>query len=92
MILKSGDQVAIIGPASQLRGPDVGLLHRAVDLLQSWDLGVQVRVATDHHFYLAGPDVVRAEHLHGALADPDVKAIFCLRGGYGTPRLISHLD
>lgn len=29
---------------------------------------------------------------HAAFADPDIDAIFCLRGGYGTPRLLDGVD
>ncbi|MHA6577884.1 S66 peptidase family protein [Pseudomonas yamanorum] len=42
--------------------------------------------------YLAGSDDVRLNDLHGAFADPSIDAIFCLRGGYGTPRLLDRLD
>lgn len=42
--------------------------------------------------YLAGSDDVRLRDLHAAFADPDIDAIFCLRGGYGTPRLLDRLD
>lgn len=34
--------------------------------------------------YLAGSDEVRLRDLHAAFADPEIDAIFCLRGGYGT--------
>src|SRR5476649_972412 len=42
--------------------------------------------------YLAGSDDVRLRDLHAAFADPEIDAIFCLRGGYGTPRLLDRLD
>lgn len=42
--------------------------------------------------YLAGSDDTRLNDLHAAFADPDIDAIFCLRGGYGTPRLLDRLD
>ncbi len=42
--------------------------------------------------YLAGSDEVRLNDLHTAFADPEVKAIICLRGGYGTPRLLDRID
>ncbi len=64
----------------------------AVSLLGWWGLHVQVRVDGGNHFYLAGPDPARAEHLNAAFADPRCRAIFCLRGGYGSPRLLPHLD
>ncbi len=42
--------------------------------------------------YLAGSDAVRLRDLHAAFADPAISAILCLRGGYGTPRLLDQVD
>lgn len=42
--------------------------------------------------YLAGSDQARLQDLHDAFHDPEVDAIFCLRGGYGTPRLLDRVD
>lgn len=42
--------------------------------------------------YLAGSDDVRLHDLHAAFADSEVDAIICLRGGYGTPRLLDRID
>jgi len=42
--------------------------------------------------YLAGSDEARLQDLHDAFSDPEVDAIFCLRGGYGTPRLLDKID
>ncbi|KGU83994.1 S66 peptidase family protein [Pseudomonas mediterranea] len=42
--------------------------------------------------YLAGSDDTRLNDLHGAFANPEVNAIICLRGGYGTPRLLDRID
>jgi muramoyltetrapeptide carboxypeptidase len=92
MSLAQGDTVAIVAPASQVRGADRDLPAAAADLLRSWGLEVRFAVEHGHHFYLAGTDADRARHLTGALLDPDVRAIFCARGGYGSARLLRHLD
>ena len=42
--------------------------------------------------YLAGPDRQRLDDLHAAFADPDIDAILCMRGGYGSMRLLDQLD
>jgi muramoyltetrapeptide carboxypeptidase len=44
------------------------------------------------HRYLAGDDARRAGELAELIADPQVGAIFCARGGYGCDRIISLLD
>lgn len=42
--------------------------------------------------YLAGTDAARAAELHRLFVDPDIQAIFCCRGGYGSQRLLPYLD
>jgi len=42
--------------------------------------------------YLAGSDEARLKDLHAAFADSEVDAILCLRGGYGSPRLLDRID
>ena len=89
--LRPGDTVSVIAPASQCRREDRDLLDAGVALLERWQLRVRVRVDEAYHFYLAGPDQVRAGHLLEALADGETRAIFCMRGGYGSMRLLPAL-
>jgi len=42
--------------------------------------------------YLAGSDRQRLQDLHDAFADPSIDAILCMRGGYGSMRLLDQLD
>ena len=42
--------------------------------------------------YLAGHDEQRVEDIHAAFADPEVDAVWCVRGGYGCTRLLPMLD
>ena len=42
--------------------------------------------------YLAGTDQQRLDDLHAAFADPQVDAILCMRGGYGSMRLLDQID
>ncbi|NIS26616.1 LD-carboxypeptidase [candidate division KSB1 bacterium] len=42
--------------------------------------------------YLAGKDDERAADVNDMFSDPDVAAIFCTRGGYGTPRILDKID
>ena len=89
--LREGDTVAVIAPASSWENRSE--LLRGVAGLEAW--GLQVRLGehvNDRHGYMAGTDADRAADLHAALRDPEVRAIVCLQGGYGTPRLIPLLD
>lgn len=42
--------------------------------------------------YFAGDDRLRLAALQAALADPEVDAIVCARGGYGLTRILAQLD
>jgi muramoyltetrapeptide carboxypeptidase len=42
--------------------------------------------------YLAGTDAERVADLHAAFLDPEVEAVWCVRGGYGTARLLPMID
>ena len=42
--------------------------------------------------YLAGTDAERAADLNAAFADPKIDAVWCIRGGYGTSRILPYLD
>jgi muramoyltetrapeptide carboxypeptidase len=91
--LHAGDRVALVAPA----GPTaVEQQVRARALLQGWGLDpVSYPSATALHpraAYLSGADLVRARDLVDAWCDPEIAAIFCLRGGYGTIRVLDLLD
>jgi muramoyltetrapeptide carboxypeptidase len=90
--LKAGDTVAIVAPSGILKNRE-DEIERAKALLKSWNLHVIVgkRVfSQDNHF--AGTDEERCEDFQNALDNPTVSAIWCARGGYGTVRVLDHLD
>jgi muramoyltetrapeptide carboxypeptidase len=89
--LREGDTVAVVAPASSWENRSE--LLRGVAGLEAWGLKVRLgEHVNDRHGYMAGTDAARAADLHAALADPEVAAVVCLQGGYGTPRLIPLLD
>ena len=89
--LRPGDTVGIVAPASSWENRSEIL--RGIAGLEAWELKVKLgEHVDDRHGYMAGRDQDRLTDLHAILADPYVKAIVCLQGGYGTPRLIPSLD
>ena len=89
--LRPGDVAALVAPATvnydQLR------VELAVETLEAMGLEVVVgKHVLDRFGYLAGTDADRAADLNNAFADPDVKAIFPLTGGWGASRLLPLLD
>jgi len=89
--LRRGMTVGLVTPASNAWEDED--IHFAIDVVKS--LGFRVKQG-EHLYqrtqYLAGPDSARAQDLNAMFADPDVDAVFCLRGGYGTPRILPLLD
>lgn len=88
--LRPGDLIALVGPS----GPAPReRLETGIAYLEG--RGYRVRPATHlhaRHHYLAGRDEQRAADLRAALADPEVRAVVCARGGYGTGRIVDRLD
>ena len=89
--LHEGDTVGIVAPASGWENRSE--LLRGIAALEGWGLKVKLGAhVNDRHGYLAGRDEDRVADIHAALADPEVRAIVCLQGGYGAPRLIPLFD
>lgn len=91
--LKEGDKVALVAPSGPPEEPKV---KQAVALLRSWGLdpvlGKNVLAKHPRAKYLAGSDKQRATDIHDAWMDPEIRAVFCIRGGFGTVRLLDLFD
>ena len=89
-LLKRGDRVRLIAPASPF---DPALFRAGQRVLEGLGL---VPVVSRGEFarqgFLAGSDHRRAENLKRALQEEETKAVWCIRGGYGTARLLPLLD
>ncbi len=89
--LRKGNLIGIISPASTPSAQEK--IDKGVRYLES--LGYRVKIGKHvmaQHGYLAGTDEQRAEDLNDMLRDRSVRAIFTIRGGYGTPRLLHLVD
>lgn len=88
--LKKGDKVAIVCTARKFSSQEA---QQALQLLESWGLiGVLGKTIGVDCNQLGGTDQQRIEDFNTQLADPSIKAIWCARGGYGTVRIIDHID
>ncbi len=89
-LLQSGDVVGICSTARKISETE---LLPAISVLNSWGLEVKPgkTLGAEHHQF-AGNDDLRTRDFQEMIDDPEVKAIFCARGGYGTVRIIDHLD
>ncbi|MCU0453432.1 MAG: LD-carboxypeptidase [Bacteroidetes bacterium] len=89
--LRPGDLIALIAPAST--PPNQERINGGVAYLERRGYRVVVgKHVTDVHGYLAGTDDARLEDLNEFIRNPDVRGIFAIRGGYGTPRILDGVD
>lgn len=89
--LNPGDTLAIVAPASA--PPDAAAIDKCVEAVR--ELGFKPKLsrnARKRWGFLAGTDEQRADDLMRAFTDPKVRGILCIRGGYGTSRLLRMLD
>lgn len=88
--LLKGDTVALISPSSGIEA------NRIDDAIKSMEeLGFKTKLgrsARKTNGFLAGTDKERLDDLHDAFADKDVKAVWCIRGGYGATRYLPQID
>lgn len=87
--LPANARFAIVAPAGPAR--------LDADKAHQWfaDRGYQCRLYPGVNLtdgYLAGSDQQRLQDLHDAFQAPDIDAIVCMRGGYGSMRLLDALD
>jgi muramoyltetrapeptide carboxypeptidase len=89
-VLRAGDAVALVSPAGPVAETRV---QAAVRELSAWGLRPRVYPhALDSQGFLAGSDANRVADLNDALADPEIRAVLCSRGGYGVQRILEHVD
>ena len=89
--LKPGDTVGLITPATYVSDPDrIALAERTMRFFNlKMQMGRNVRKRTG---YVGGTPEERLADLHDMFRNPDIKAVFCIRGGYGSAHLLDAID
>ncbi len=88
--LKPGDRILLLSPSGNMAPEPV---VTAVNVLRSQGYQVELSChALGCAGIFSGTDNERLADLQAALHRPDVAAIWCIRGGYGTMRIIDRLD
>ena len=89
--LEKGDAVGVLALACKV---DFEALKPAIELMEN-DWGLKVTLGeslTSEYHQFAGTDEVRANDFQLMLDNPEIKAIFSARGGYGSSRLLDNID
>ena len=85
--LQPGDLLRVIAPSGTLR--EVDAFHQGVEIWRRRGYRVELPANWDaSNGYLAGTDNQRRQQLASAWYDPDCRGIICIRGGYGSARLL----
>ena len=89
--LKKGDTVGLLALACKV---DFEILKPAIELMENvWGLKVILGESlTSEYHQFAGTDEIRANDFQLMLDNPEIKAIFSARGGYGSSRLLDNID
>jgi len=89
--LNFGDRIGIVTPASP--PPDPNAIDHSIAVLESFGFKVELAASARKRLgFLAGNDRERARDLMRMFSTPKIRALFCLRGGYGTARILPLLD
>ncbi len=89
--LTRGSRVALVAPAGPLLERDDLARAEALCRALGYDPVLGPNTA-ERYGYFAGTDEQRLADLNGALRDPEIAAIWCIRGGYGTTRILDQVD
>ena len=88
--LKPGDLITLVSPSSPIPREKLDFLYGLLE-----GEGYRVEAAPNAFAtgdYLAGSDEGKLDDLHYAFSNPETKAVFCTRGGYGAARIVNRLD
>lgn len=88
--LKQGDKIGVIAPSSTC---EMELLEPGLAFLKDNGFEVVLHPQTNcEHGQFSGTPEEKLDALHEYFADPDIKAIFCTRGGNGAVHLFDQID
>ena len=89
--LNKGDTVGLVAPSSFISTERIDECVKAVE-----NLGYKVKISDNldaqYAGFMAGSGKVRGEWINKMFADPEVDAVFCIRGGDGSSRIMEYLD
>jgi muramoyltetrapeptide carboxypeptidase len=87
--LRPGDRIAVVTPSGMV---DPERLAAGAAVLEELGFAVSLPKPLTAHRYFAGSDDDRREQLLAAFAAPEVRAVWCARGGYGVARFLPRVD
>jgi muramoyltetrapeptide carboxypeptidase len=90
-MLRPGDRVCVVDLSTAIHDP--AAIVRARSIIEALGLIPEFSAHILDRSREFGASVrERLADLHGAVADPNIKGIFCARGGYGVSELVADID
>lgn len=88
--LKEGDKIGLISTARKISSEE---LKPAIETIKQWGLEpiLSKNIFNEYHQF-SGTDEQRKSDLQDMLDHKEIKGVLCVRGGYGTTRIIDQLD
>lgn len=88
--LKPGDTIGITSPAGYITLEDT---QSAVNKMKEWGFNIKLGSSIGKRdFTYGGTDAERLADFQQMLDEPNIKAIMCARGGYGSVRIIDKIN
>lgn len=85
-----GDEISVISPSSPTNSQ---IINSSLLKLKNLNFNFKIyKNLYENIGYLAGEDEKRAEDFNSALKDKNTKAIMCMRGGYGSLRIMDLIN
>lgn len=89
--LKKGDTIGLVAPAGFMH-PDK--MQTCIETLEDWGYNIALGSTTQSNSetYFSGTDTERLRDLQAMMDDKNIKAILCVRGGYGMSRIVDDIN
>ena len=91
--LKKGDTIGVIAPSNSIDADDKDFIEKSSKLFE--DLGFKIKFGefvSSHSLGYSASPIEKAKDINNMFADPEVKAIFCVKGGENSNTTFDYLD
>lgn len=91
--LKKGDTIGVIAPSNSIDEDDKEFINKSSKLFE--DLGFKIKFGkfvSSHSLGYSASPIEKAKDINNMFADPEVKAIFCVKGGENSNTTFDYLD
>lgn len=89
--MKKGDKIFLICPSSPILKEDIGKCEEIIKEMGYIPV-LGKSLFQNYGGYMSGKSDIRVEDLHEAFSRKDIKAVFCVKGGYSASQMLDKID